>query len=438
MEFTESQRNFIKSEYEKSLDDEKGAKYHLVYKPNNEYSSTWSLAYGNISSILWNWDNYEFRLLKFMDRPILKSEIEDVFVYVYNGMVYYNDPNNELHMTYINGMDENNSFSTSMTANSEFRVLGSNMVVGSSDSYDSVLRIVGVTDLNQSIIESYLMGPKLQFQVGEDRTDGWVAVVYSDKRETDDKKIFRQPFLKLNSKGLNEVFIIPRKKTNNLTVSSRKSTSEIIENANIKNLSATITFKNIQTICKVFFPIGCFYWTSDQDFEPSEHFGGNWERVTDTFIYASSFADGDVHTRNYGAANHTISISELPIHSHNVVDGGHTHELHVGIHTHDVRDPGHIHKIRTIGDDYNGSYWWTQRNTGNFAGDGHNDMTNENANRGIGCTMSKTGISMYNASTGVKLLSSGTNCVCEPFIGGGRDHNNMPPYIRAFCWHRVS
>lgn len=443
MTFTSSQKNFIKSEYEKSK-TQKGARYHLVYKENNEYKSTWSLVFGSTSN-MWDWEHYEYRLLKFMDRPIVKSEVEDIFVYVYNGMVYYNDPNNELHVSYLNGIDEDKAFNTVMTTEEDFRVLGENMIVGSSSTYDPVLRIVGDTDTNSFERETYLVGPKIALQTSENRKDGWLAIVYSDKQDSKDVNIAKQPYLKLNSKDLNEYFIVPRKRVVNLITKNHTARQDTITNANITNLSASIIFRDIQQICKNFFPIGCFYWTSDNKFIPSEHFGGTWERVVNTFMYAAESADSRVTSANYGEAKHTLTSLEMPVHNHALYDYGHVHGIENGIHSHAVRDYGHHHLIRTVGDDYNGYYWawwwwywYDSKMSGNFVGDGHSDMSWSNSNRGIYAINSKTNISLMGSYSNVSLYWNYTGCSCLPFDTGGKPHENMPPYIPAFCWHRIA
>ena len=98
-------------------------------------------------------------------------------------------------------------------------------------------------------------------------------------------------------------------------------------------------------------------------------------------------------------------------------------------HRHGVIDPGHSHPIRTIGDDYNGS---GQGGTGNFVGDGNSDMTNENWRRGLYATSSYTGISLAPSSSNISLSRVNSNLSLQS-AGGNRPHNNMPPYIRAYC-----
>ena len=434
MTFNTSQKNFIKTEFNRVINDEKGCKYHLVYKENNEYKSTWSLT----DNPKWDWDLYEYRLLKILDRPLNKSEVEDVFVYVYNGMVYYNDPNNELHMSYLNGRDENNAFTTVMATYDNLNIMGETATFGDSLSYDAILCIKGITDYNNLDTVTYLIGPKLQFQVDDDKSKGWLAITYCDQQQGSTGEVQKNnPYLKAGSIEQKELIVVPRQNVKNLVVKNKVVTTSTIKNAKVSNLSATVKFNDVQQICKNFFPVGCFYWTSNADFIPSEHFGGEWERVVNTFIYASISADKNVTTARWGEWEHKLTYNELGSHSHIVTDYGHRHSVNAGIHYHSINDPGHMHSVRTIGDDYNGSNCRGQGGSGNFVQDGWWDMSSINWSRGFYFNRSYTNIGINSAGSRITVNSSISNCRCQPNVGGEGPHNNMPPYLRAFCWHRI-
>ena len=434
MTFNTSQKNFIKTEFNRVINDEKGCKYHLVYKENNEYKSIWSLT----DNPKWDWDLYEYRLLKILDRPLNKSEVEDVFVYVYNGMIYYNDPNNELHMSYLNGRDENNAFTTVMATYDNLNIMGETATFGDSLSYDAILCIKGITAYNNLDTVTYLIGPKLQFQVDDDKSKGWLAITYCDQQQGSTGEVQKNnPYLKAGSIEQKELIVVPRQNVKNLVVKNKVVTTSTIKNAKVSNLSATVKFNDIQQICKNFFPVGCFYWTSNADFIPSEHFGGEWERVVNTFIYASISADKNVTTARWGEWEHKLTYNELGSHSHIVTDYGHRHSVNAGIHYHSINDPGHMHSVRTIGDDYNGSNCRDQGGSGNFVQDGWWDMSSINWNRGFYFNRSYTNIGINSAGSRITVNSSISNCRCQPNVGGEGPHNNMPPYLRAFCWHRI-
>ena len=434
MTFTTSQKNFIQTEFNRVVNDEKGCKYNLVYKENNEYKSTWSLT----DNPKWDWDLYEYRLLKILDRPLNKSEVEDIFVYAYNGMIYYNDPNNELHMSYLNGKDENNAFTTVMATYDNLNMMGENATFGDSLSYDAILCIKGKTEYNNLDTVTYLIGPKLQFQVDDDKENGWLAITYCDQQQDSTGEVRKKmPYLKVGSITQKELVIVPRQNVKNLVVKNKTVTKSNIKKAKVSSLAATVKFNDVQQICKNFFPVGCFYWTSDKDFNPDEHFGGKWERVVNTFIYADVGADTDVTTAKWGEWEHKLTYNELGQHTHVVTDYGHSHSVNVGIHYHSIGDPGHMHQVRTIGDDYNGSNCWGQGGSGNFVQDGWWDMSGTNWNRGFYFNRSYTNISVNSAGCRITVNTATSNCYCEPNVGGEQPHNNMPPYLRAFCWHRI-
>lgn len=129
-------------------------------------------------------------------------------------------------------------------------------------------------------------------------------------------------------------------------------------------------------------PIGSYYWSSDPT-DPATLFGGVWERVTDKFILAagSTYKAGQTG----GEATHTLTIDEMP-----------EHEGHL------QRNTGHS----TIGNAKSFLPQSTLREYGESARGWQNDG-------------------------GGEMLPAGMS------RGGGRAHNNMPPYEVAYCWKRI-
>lgn len=119
-------------------------------------------------------------------------------------------------------------------------------------------------------------------------------------------------------------------------------------------------------------PVGSYYWSSEST-DPSTLFGGTWEQVEDRFVLAAgdSYAVGATG----GEATHTLSISEMPSHSH-------------------------IQYVTA------------------------NEHSGGSAERGD-WNYDTTGLSLYpQCDTGM--------------AGGGSPHNNMPPYIVSYCWKRTA
>lgn len=121
-------------------------------------------------------------------------------------------------------------------------------------------------------------------------------------------------------------------------------------------------------------PVGSYY-TSDKDTEPSKIFGfGTWERVKGVVLLG---ADEDSYPAGSegGEAEHTLTVEEMPPHTHGL--------------------------MRYTGtDDQN---WSGHLENGLCA----NDTPN--------------------------YLAANTNAT-----GGGKPHNNMMPYHAAYCWRRTA
>ena len=106
--------------------------------------------------------------------------------------------------------------------------------------------------------------------------------------------------------------------------------------------------------------------------------GGVWQKLTDKFLVGA----GDTYALNAegGEVEHTITVNEMPSHSHNFVHGGSA--LCLG-----VTDSPEI-----TGGFASGSYW--------------NNLNKRRSDIA------------YN--------------------GGGQPHNNLPPYKAVYFWQRIS
>ena len=122
-------------------------------------------------------------------------------------------------------------------------------------------------------------------------------------------------------------------------------------------------------------PVGSIYWSTNIT-SPETLFGGTWEQIKDTFILAAgdSYSAGSTG----GEANHTLTIDELPSHRHYLKYGN----VYIG-------------------------------------------YLNSNAAQSNGNALYK-----YNVSRGDALYGED--------VGGGKAHNNMPPYLVAYCWKRTA
>lgn len=122
-------------------------------------------------------------------------------------------------------------------------------------------------------------------------------------------------------------------------------------------------------------PVGSIYWSTNIT-SPETLFGGTWEQIKDTFILAAgdSYSAGSTG----GEANHTLTIDELPSHRHYLKYGN----VYIG-------------------------------------------YLNSNAAQSNNQALYKYNVSREDALYGEDR-------------GGNQPHNNMPPYLVAYCWKRTA
>ena len=118
-----------------------------------------------------------------------------------------------------------------------------------------------------------------------------------------------------------------------------------------------------------------------------------------------------------GAETHTLIIAEMPAHKHGAVDvSGNTNGSGAtaadGIHSHSIVDNGHTHSMPDI-----------PSGTQNIAAPSGGDTTAADEVRYLGTTGSRT--------TGITINNSVAHTHAIGSTGGGAPHNNMQPTLFA-------
>ena len=130
------------------------------------------------------------------------------------------------------------------------------------------------------------------------------------------------------------------------------------------------------------YPIGSIYM-SVNNVNPSTIFGGTWQQIKDRFLLAC----GDTFTNGEegGEINHTLTVNEMPAHTHTVVGSASPAAGYIAIQPTDV-----------------------------------------------GVTTGATEASKVNGTSSLEVEGTAQRA------GDGVPHNNMPPYLAVNVWVRTA
>lgn len=163
-------------------------------------------------------------------------------------------------------------------------------------------------------------------------------------------------------------------------LSSKNNKFSLDEDGNLVVNSITYNESNIPEVLNIdqIYPVGSIYMSTTNT-NPSTIFGGTWEQIKDRFLLSA----GDTYEAGStgGEASHTLTIEEMPRHSHELID--------------DVYNTAADLAARG---DNGGSY---------------NRLPN---------------FSLTNSYSHVKAANA----------GGNKPHENMPPYLTVYMWKRTA
>ena len=171
--------------------------------------------------------------------------------------------------------------------------------------------------------------------------------------------------------------------------------------------SGTVANLLTSSLIDIFYPVGSYYETSDTTFDPNTAWGGTWKLETEGMVHVSAGTNYEVNhaADNNGAGakdggnttsatgNHTLTINEMPSHTH--TQNSHSHKLGSSV----VR---YINKTAIVAKGTNYKFF------------------SEDSN----------------------LYTDGATAVNQNTGGGGaHNHGNvstMQPYINVYRWHRTA
>ena len=169
----------------------------------------------------------------------------------------------------------------------------------------------------------------------------------------------------------------------------------------INNIGAPNWIKGVSDLI---YPVGIYYWTSDDRFDPNITFTGEWEKIdagvtlvsagTDYPVQLGTAKDGGEETVRLTAAE-----SGVPAHGHGM---SHTHS--------------HSHQAISYVDGRTA------------AGTDRRTVLSYNYSQATGVFDTSTD------ATASSKSATDNNTAAQ----ASQAHNNMPPYKAAYCWHRIA
>ena len=146
------------------------------------------------------------------------------------------------------------------------------------------------------------------------------------------------------------------------------------------------------------YPVGSIYISVNAT-NPAELFGGTWEQIKDRFLLAAgnTYAAGSTG----GEATHTLSAAEMPSHTHTV-------------------------RLWNPAGAMGPAKWASKETYG---------ATLETSPYGA---TAPTPFTWNNSTPMVADNGNGDPAGNTDFSGGGKQHNNMPPYLAVYMWKRIA
>lgn len=159
-------------------------------------------------------------------------------------------------------------------------------------------------------------------------------------------------------------------------LANKPNFADVALTGSYNDLTNRPTIPTMDQLLNLVHPIGSYYW-SENSTNPGSIFGGTWEQIKDRFILAA----GDAYTAGAtgGEATHRLSTDEMPSHRHYLCDYDYYYRV----------------------------------------------LTDSGTN----------GVQMESTSEKKSTLLAYIQTRLE---GGSEAHNNMPPYLVAYCFKRTA
>lgn len=188
------------------------------------------------------------------------------------------------------------------------------------------------------------------------------------------------------------------------------------------------------TLLNFCYPIGSLYWSSKST-DPSTLFGGTWVQIKDRFVLACGDTYKTVGATG-GASSVTLSVSNMPNHSHSFTPSGEVTSTFTGtaVNTGGMSaNERHTHTVNL-----SESNWGSISNYYCYIDSSQNSSSslNNKASPSIN-TASVAHTHSVTAKGTVSSSFTGYGGTTSP-EGSGSAFNILPPYVVKYCWERTA
>ena len=168
--------------------------------------------------------------------------------------------------------------------------------------------------------------------------------------------------------------------------------------------------KRIDGLLDFFYPVGCYFETSDTKFNPNKSWGGKWELELAGVVHVSSgtgytVAGALTNAKDGGAETVTLDTTMIPAHTHGE---------------------------KTLTGHFNIRKWGTSGFLGNLITSSDGIVSASDVSSSVNVAQSTS------VDAGAVTVVTITATHTHSSVGGGGSHNNMQPYIVVNRWHRIA